>query len=283
MTTILQIENTLGIICNCWNEAELALRKEIKEHLPDKGETFITEYFHGLLEKSLKSASEEKKIENAFIQDLKKASVSSFYWANESQRIAEGLIAEMELHTLKTEEKTGGDFGFVISRPKLLLHGEFSPDEELIITENYRRGLLTQAKLKNDKGKWNDFTKIQKNKLPQHLEYLALLLYEYQDKNRRDFEKFKWQLCAGSTFEEVKRWLKTNNMPTPFDSNYIINNLGTAKIGTEDENIIKEVICPPQNQTLTIHIHWPGGDPPISRVRIRPKTEVNSKSKDVCW
>ena len=74
MNKILQIENTLKVICDCWDESEKTLQLTIEDQFPGKGEVFITEYFHGLFKKSLDDASKEKRIENAFIQDLKVAS-----------------------------------------------------------------------------------------------------------------------------------------------------------------------------------------------------------------
>ena len=277
MNKILQIENTLKVICDCWDESEKTLQLTIEDQFPGKGEVFITEYFHGLFKKSLDDASKEKRIENAFIQDLKVASPYSYEWLNTSRRIANGLIAEVTLHSPTTETKTGGDLGLVISRPQLSLQNTYSPDTELFVAKDYRWGLLTQAKLRNERAKWGEFTDTQKEKLPNHLNYLALLLYRYKDQNRRSFEKFKWQLCAGIPFSIIEEWLKTDTMPNLIDSYQILNKLGTGEIGTDDEHIIKDVICPLENQTLIIHIHWPNGDPPMSRVRVHTKHEMMAK------
>ena len=118
-------------------------------------------------------------------------------------------------------------------------------------------GVFSQTKLRNDRAKWGEFTDTQKEKLPNHLNYLALLLYRYKDQNRRIFEKFKWQLCAGIPFSIIEEWLKTDTMPNLFDSYQILKKLGTGEIGTDEEHIIKDVICPLENQTLIIHIRWP--------------------------
>ena len=85
----------------------------------------------------------KREIENAFIQDLKAASPHSYEWLNTSRRIANGLIAEVTLHSPTTETKTGGDLGLVISRPQLSLQNTYSPNAELFVAKDYRRGLLT--------------------------------------------------------------------------------------------------------------------------------------------
>ena len=271
MTDIMPIKHTLEVICSCWNEAETLLQQNIKDLYPNSSEPFITDLFHGLLKKTLHSASQKKLIENAFIQDLNEKFPLIDYSA--SRQCANGLIAELKKHSQTTEAKTGGDLGFVIARPHIFLDSPYSTETNLIITKDYKRGILTQAKLKDDKEKWNNFTALQENILPQHLDFLALLLYSYNDKNRYILEQFRWQLAAGYLFNDLKTWIKKDEFPNVLSSCSIINNLGNAKIGTDDPQKIRDIICPPENQTVTIDIHWPGGDPPISRVWLRTRQE----------
>lgn len=270
MNDILPIKNTLKVISNCWNDAENLLKTEILERHSGAGEVFITELFHGLLKDCLDSASKKKIIENAFIQDLKEIFPYIDYKKNVTQQCANGLIAEVKLHNQTTETKTGGDLGFVIARPHFYLEHAYLPESDLIITKDYRRGVLTQAKLKNDKGKWNGFTPTQDKVLPRHQDYLALLLFSYSDQNRYNLEQFRWQLCKGYPFVDLKNWFKDDYFPNPLNSSKIINDLGNAKIGTGNPQIIRDIICPPENRSLIIDIHWPDG-PPISRVRIRTR------------
>jgi len=283
MTRILPIKYTLEVICSCWKEAETSLQQAIKDRHPESGEVFITELFNGILKESLELASRKKFIENAFIRDLKAIFPYIDYKTNVTRQCANGLIAELKLHNQTTEEKNGGDFGFVIARPHFFLESPYSPETNLIITKDYRRGILTQAKLKNDKGKWDGFTSTQEDVLPKHQDYLALLLYTYCDQDRYNLEQFRWQLTKGYLFTELKDWFKQDHFPNSLNSCRIINDLGNAKIGTEDTQIIRDVICPPENRTLTIDIHWPGGDPPISRVWLRTRQEEKNLAKKVTW
>lgn len=283
MTNILPIKYTLDVICSCWKNAELSLQYNIKNFHPGAGEVFITELFHGCLKKSLDSANKNKLIENAFIHDLKSAFPYIDRKKNNTQQCANGLIAEVKLHNQTTETRTGGDLGFVIARPLFSLENPFSNETDLIFSKDYQRGILTQAKLKNDKGKWDGFTPTQEEILPQHLDYLALLLYQYSDENRYNLEQFRWQLGKGYAFPDLKDWFKDDYFPNPLNSSKIISDLGDAKIGTGDPQKIRNVICPPENRTLSIHIHWPGGDPPISRVRIRTRQDEKHEAKRVTW
>jgi len=283
MTSILPIKNTLEVICTCWKEAETSLQQAIKDRHPGAGEVFITELFHGLLKDSLDSASKKKLVENAFIKDLKAIFPYIDYKKNVTRQCANGLIAEVKLHNQTSETKTGGDLGFVIARPHFFLERPYLPETDLIITKDYRRGILTQAKLKNDKGKWDGFTPTQEDVLPQHQDYLALLLYSYCDQNRYNLEQFRWQLGAGYPFTDLKDWFSHDHFPNPLNSFRIINDLGNAKIGTDDPQKIRDVICPPENRTLTIDIHWPGGDPPISRVLVRTRQEEKHEAKKITW
>ncbi len=179
----------------------------------------------------------------------------------------------MKLHKRTTEGDTGGDLGFVIARPNVSLESQYSTHTNLIISKDYRRGLLTQAKLKNDKGKWGEFSPNQENILPLYQKFLALLLYSYQDSFRYNLEPFKWQLCADYSFSDVKSWLKLDNFPNLQDSCKIIKELGNAKIGTDEKQIIDKIICPPENQSLIINIRWPDDKPPFSKIWIRTKQE----------
>jgi hypothetical protein len=100
--------------------------------------------FHGKLARALRTASEEHRIEQAFLVDLQKA-FPDLCHGSELRRLARGLIADVTLHKRDTERVTGGDIGFMIIRPQISNHGH------ILQVGNYRRGLLCQAKIRPSK------------------------------------------------------------------------------------------------------------------------------------
>ena len=68
-----------------------------------------------------------------------------------------GLIAEVSLHKPQKEKITGGDLGILLLRPLIRY------SEPTITIRDYRRGLLSQAKMKRKNGKWGGFTRKQKS------------------------------------------------------------------------------------------------------------------------
>ena len=156
--------------------AEKSLQTDIYNCYPDVGEEFITQFFHSKFATALMVASEAGLIQNSFLADLNKAFPNHY---SEVGQIAEGLIAEVTLHKRITESITGGDIGLIIIRPQVSEQGDYFK------ISDYRRGILCQAKLKRASGKWGSFTKKQINILPERLQYLALLLYSYEDDRRK--------------------------------------------------------------------------------------------------
>src|SRR4030067_815183 len=105
-SNILKIPNTITIIAECWKKAEDDLRNEMKEFYPDSGEEYITSRFHEQLARELKSSSQKKDIETAFLKDLE-----DNHWSESRRKlskISSGLFADV-LHRRHTEGKTGGD------------------------------------------------------------------------------------------------------------------------------------------------------------------------------
>lgn len=113
---ILKIPNTLNVIVSCWQNAEQKLQNEIKENYPGLNEECITRLFHGLFAKELRKASDDRLIEESFLTDMSNAFPGCDYSLLNGFR---GLIADVTLHERETEKFTGGDFGFLIARPKI--------------------------------------------------------------------------------------------------------------------------------------------------------------------
>ena len=94
--------------------------------------------------------------------------------------------------------------------------------------------------------------------LPERLAYLALLLFEYEDLERRRLMPFKWQTCSKATsIDQVTRWLKSGRFPSVATSGEIIKSLGNDQIGTSDRKVIEDVISPPGRKALVVRIWWP--------------------------
>lgn len=120
MKRILVIENTLELLCTCWNDAETALQKDIENNSPDIDEELITHLFQIKLTEKLRTVSDNRAIENAFLKDLK-AFFSKLNYGNKLDfaRIARGLVADVTWHRRNTEKLTGGDLGILIIRPQI--------------------------------------------------------------------------------------------------------------------------------------------------------------------
>jgi hypothetical protein len=260
MHGVLSIPNTANLLAACWHHAEQALQDQVQKYSPGLDEENITVSFHAKFAESLFNASDEKRIEAAFIQDFELS-----FWNVDAdirpEQIARGLRATVTLHKRATEKLTGGDFGLVILRPQI--HHHYS---SLHITE-YGRGLLTQAKLKHRKGS-PSFTHMQEKTLPDRLSYLALLLYQYRDDAMRDLRPFAWKIASGMTFDSLKALLKEDELRDSLTSRDIIRQLSMAKIGTDSASIISQFVAPDSNQALVIEINWPPGKHPGSRIEV---------------
>ncbi len=267
MNRIARIPRTLQVVSNCWLRAEEALRKELRENNPSSGEESITYTFYGKLVVELRAASQQRLIAQAFLADLT-VEFHELAGKQELAQIANGLLADVTRHERKTEKNTGGDLGLLIIRPQAQFSGS------LISVNDYRRGLLCQAKLRNTFGKWGTFTPRQKAILPQRLSYLGLLLYQYMDRAQHALDAFQWQLCNSVAFTEVEGWLKNDTFPSRVGSAEIIQCLGNGKIGTGDNKTIGEVICPAGNPSFVIRIYWPRGNPPGVKIEVLSKHEV---------
>lgn len=256
----IDIPNTLSLLTQCWNAAEAELQECIFKFSPKLNEENITSRFHCKLAKQFTQANEKRHFESAFLQDLYSAfpDIETSYTFNQ---ISSGLMATVTLHNIETEKYTGGDFGITITRPQLDLN------ELTLNIGKYKTGLLCQAKLKNSKNRWNKLTENQMKVLNNNLNFSALVLYSYNDPDRRKLSKFQWQQCkeASSTCE-VNNWLSTSYFPNPQFSNSSIRDLGYGRIGTDDSAIIKSKISPDGGVCLEIRIDWPDDSCPDQKI-----------------
>ena len=267
LSSTLKIPDTLRVVADCWKTAEETLRGDVRLNHLGLDEEPITLMFHGKLVESFTAANQKNRIQQAFLSDLQNT-FPDLRYGSKLSGLARGLIADVRLHKRAVEKKTGGDLGFVIARPQIKRNFEgFQIDV-------HRRGILCQAKIKQKNGKWGKFTPNQLKVLPTHLPYLALLLYRYNDKERRELDEFKWQLCnLAKSIAEVSDWLKCDHLISLLASDAIIQGVGGGSMGTSDKKILDEIVAPPTSPALIITIDWPKGEGPGAQVHV-PLPEV---------
>jgi hypothetical protein len=263
LTESLKIPRTLAVVAECWEKAELELRRSIFEIHHNLNEETITILFHGFFRHQLRQASDSNRVSDAFLDDLR-ATFWDQPYRPELEAFASGLIAEVSPHNRIVEGKTGGDFGLTISRPWII------PQPYAFGTDQYecsmhQSGLLVQAKLRSHDGNWGRLTKRQMGAIEQRAHFLALLLYHYTDSNdtRKMLEPFRWQLCRASSPLEVKAWTrKSGHFPGHITSNELILSLGEGAMGTSDPELIQQIIQPQTRSDFRINIRWKDGEEP---------------------
>jgi hypothetical protein len=274
---ILRIPTTLQVVALCWKQAEEVVQSKIENNIPEAHEEDITLLFYENFAEQLRKMSSKGIIAKAFLTDLT-INFPDVRGADELQNVANGLVADVTLHRREAEAITGGDLGLILIRPQAIR------GDRLIRIGNYRRGLLCQAKLKRKRGKWGSFTKKQKLVLPQRLHYLSLLLYSYNDVQRRRLQHFQWYLCRSEeSLEQVEEYLKKDKFPRLHDSVTIIRALGSGIIGTDNEEILDTIVSRAKNPTLVVKISWPNGrsDPPSSMVYVYSSCEERNEQVNV--
>lgn len=282
------------LIVDCWVKAEEKMLVLIEKKYWDGNEEFITELFHGELRESLEEVSKKKEFENAFLSDIKAQFEKWGYGINfsEIKKFADGIEARNIRHTRYIEGKTGGDFGLLVTRPSVTYEPSISNFntfnsniKKIQIDAEYRCGLLCQAKLKNQRNKWGTLTTKQKKVLPERIDYLSLVLYEYLDEDRRNLDSFHWQLCKeAKKIENIQDWLKLGNFPNKVISAEIIKDLCNGKIGTDNSEFIDNYISPEVKKSFEIKIGWPPGQqpppfPPPPKSKLVQQSTVQAQKK----
>lgn len=270
----IDIPCTLMTIVQSWEAAEQGIRDNVLRHGPGLDETEITSRFHEAFARKLDEASQEQRIETAFLEDLRSASLDDDIDEDELRRIATGLIAEATLHPTETERKTGGDLGLVIVRPSVT-----RGDDRIVVSARHKRGLLCQAKLKYVRRPWGKLKRNQEEVLPKRIPYLRLLLYRYLDPDSRMLAAFSWQVCAGHSLADMKTWLKKGSFPGLIGSRDILMALGSDKIGTSDPLMLDKIVAPTKSRYIVVRIDWPDGHPPETSVQVFAKSQILEKEK----
>ena len=260
----LSIPNVAKLIADCWTNAEEALQQVVRTKYPDRDEETITTLFHGELQVGLNHASDTGQVSSAFLRDLR-GTFLTFRESDLYSQVARGLVATVSFHSKEVEKKTGGDLGIVFVRPDVQWMGHV-----LWKKNDYQRDLLCQAKIFRRNSRWNRIQPKQSKVLRGKLDYAALLLYRYSDQggDRRELAPFAWQLTRGTTIRQINGWLVSDSFPEPQNSNQILHNLASGRIGTDDPNVIGRDIAPPQRPTLVIKVQWKKPDDPGEKIYI---------------
>lgn len=297
--SIMGIDETLSEVCSAINRAEGNMRRHVKKYYHNADEEFITGLFYGQVKYALRVASQKHRIEKAFLKDLRSAIQSQHlperHFGNQLRKQSDGLIADIVLHNKREEGKTGGDFGLIIVHPKILLTSSGS-GMSLTIKKGISSGLLCQAKLKDQNGRWPDFTDNQKDILPEHLRYTSLVLYSYSDANanRSMLNRISWSPCRGQRMPEIVSSLKNDSFQERLCTTEILKRLGRnegnseGKIGTQDQDLIDKVVSPSTRQCLEIKIHWENDNDSkkdkilsVSRLQLQSQSHVIAKVRCV--
>ena len=260
----MKLEHTIQVLCKAWRAAEKELEDEVAQFNPGSGEEGITERLFAILQKALGAASNDGLIASAFSEDLAEAHPD--IQINRTQILSQGLIAEV-LHNRSLEgRKTGADFGLILTSPEVERSGG-----QLHISQN-RNGLLCQAKLK--KQTWGQLTASQIKILPEHMKYLAIPLYTYDDGEYRKLCLGKWFNCKGSSVDKINKHLRTDFRRARLKSSTdILTGLALGKLGTQKSEIIDEFIAPKGNRNFELRIWWGDKDECFSET-INSATEL---------
>jgi hypothetical protein len=251
------LRQTISLLCDCWAAGETNTAQHLKRYNPKAREELITDLFWGFLNDQLKRATEDGRLRAAFEADLIAAIPNLSPGDLRLRRYSQNLFMDCNLHNKKQEGKTGGDFGLTILRPSIPSAVHHDP-----IDMKYQ-GLLCQAKLKDQNGKWQPLSKNQKKILPKNASFAALVFYEFSDIKRRLLGPFMWQSCRGNG-RKLERWLREGFFPSIASSTEAITAVAEGRLGTNDRVIIEKIIALKERPTIAIRSDWPDDKKPPS-------------------
>jgi hypothetical protein len=240
------------------NKAEKQVIKDVHLSLGNAKEDEITTLFVVGAERGLMEATESGRVAAAVRSDIERG-----YWAaghsppRRLKHLTDGLVARLRKQQSTEEKETGGDFGLLIVEPQFRLQWDKQLD---LYRAGLKRGLLVQAKRRCLDGRWNQFTTNQTEVLPKRLDYTALLRYDFEDYSRKSLHEFNWHLLSGITITELIHWLKSDEFPIPVTTSAIVEGLSKGEFGTDDKEVIEQVICPDAGSYTVIEIDWKEGE-----------------------
>ena len=260
--------NTLDILCKYIVLAEQDVRRSVYQTFPAAEEEQITTLYREKLHNALTNASNNGEIASAFLSDLENAGMTNFN--GEATQLSRGIIAEVSWHPTHKEKKSGGDFGLVFIKPKIvMLYGVTTIDGEEIA------GLLVQAKRKLYNKKCGTLRENQVVVLAPRLKYTSILLYRFSDSANRELEPFCWRLCEGKRMSTIIKWLDKADFPPhlTMKTEDILRKLHNGSIGTTQMDKIESYISPPGSNAMIIEVKWKDGHPPHVEAHVEQKQE----------
>lgn len=250
-------DRTLHLLTHCWETSESNVRQLIEERYHAHDEVFITRLLFGELRAELKPRNDSGEFEVAFKQDLQDH-FTEHSIRSEVTRMSKGIVARVSYHEPHIEKRTGGDMGLAVARPIVR-----RASTTRLVYKVAQQGVLSQAKREDAKRKFGAFTEKQREVLPQHMDYAAILLYAYEQREQYRLAPFLWLPCNGCTLAEIEEVLKDYDscMAEGIQSEAVLRVLWRGNIGTGDDRIIAEHICPGDAPYILIEITWRDGTP----------------------
>lgn len=264
------------VVQNCWTEAEEKTREAVGRYFGPSEET-LTFLFARELGISVEHASQTRKVERAFLDDLRK---SIFGIPDLTVERAAGLIARVNFHTRYHEGNlSAADLGLVIRRPFVTKN---ATSLKIELREDHATGLLAQAKLgtpaktKPNSYTWGYFTDNQQDLYSKRCDYYSLLLYRLAGDKKGDLKPFMWQLCHGYDLDTAQQWLSSDDFPNERPSSVILKDLFAGKIGTTKLLGLKDIIDPgsPGSCTIEIQIFWPDHKKPPKSIYVKQSHHI---------
>lgn len=237
------------------SEAERRVIEGAHRCLPSTKEDTITDLFIWEAEKGLKNATDSGRVAEAVRADLEDGYHTHGLSPPAGLRpITEGVVARLRRQQPSEEAKTGGDFELLLVEPQF----QFEVPEQLDLQRGgLKQGLLVQAKRRYCDGRWNQLTKTQYERLPQRVDYAALLRYEYADYECQYLQAFRWHPLLGRSISDADQWLKRGDFPDSVATSAVVAGLSRGEYGTNKLEIIEREICPDAGRCVIIEVDWP--------------------------
>lgn len=270
MNTRIPLRHTADVIGRCWLSAEERTRAAVAEKYWGPAEENVTFIFSGELRACVESASRNREFESAFVADLQAACPQLRSLIVDA---AAGLVGSVTFHGRHHEARqSASDLGLLLTQPKV--ERSAWPDALHIHTGD-QRALLAQAKLgrvdQAGRARWGTLTKRQRELIPRHAQYMALLLYRLGGADARDLGAFAWQPCAGVDLGDIQSWLRKDTFLSDTDSGAVVAALGEGRIGTGDPHVCKTIANPasPRCRYIEVRVSWPPGQVPPDAVVLK--------------
>lgn len=108
-----------------------------------------------------------------------------------------------------------------------------------------------------------------------------MLLYRLAGSDADQMAPFSWQLCKGHRFlksrDGYRRGISQTSSPRG-----IIAGLLAGRIGTDNRNVLEEIVDPLRGQAIDLEIFWPDGAPPPPTLKRNYQSNGQSQTLKIC-